>query len=71
MKLSAKWQRMTDYIGLTDADTALLNGNAEEFDRIAVSVVEDLYRRIEAQPELMAIIERHSTIERLKKMQQA
>ena len=71
MRLSAKWQRMTDYIGLTDEDTALLNSKTEMFDRIADAVTDDLYRRVAERPELMAIIGRHSTIERLKKTQRA
>ena len=71
MKLSAKWQHMIDYIGLTDADTALLHGKTAEFDKIADAVTNELYRRVEARPELRAIIERHSTIERLKQTQRA
>jgi heme-based aerotactic transducer len=71
MELSARWRRMTDYIGLTDADTALLNSKTEEFDKIADSVTEDLYRRVAERPELMAIIGRHSTIGQLKKTQRA
>mgnify|MGYP002619860960 FL=1 len=71
MNLSAKWQQMTDYIGLTDADTALLHAKSAEFDKIADAVMDELYRRVAARPELKAIIERHSTIERLKQTQRA
>ena len=71
MKLSSEWQRMADYIGLTDADNALLNSKTAEFDKIADAVTDELYRRIQASPELKAIIERHSTIERLKVTQRA
>lgn len=66
MELSPRWQQLADYIGLTDADTALLHGKSEAFDRIADAVTDDLYRRIQARPELQAIIERFSTIDRLK-----
>ena len=66
MKLSPEWQRMANYIGLTDADTALLSGKTAEFDKIADAVTDELYRRIMAHPELKAIIERYSTVERLK-----
>jgi len=71
MKLSAKWQQMMDYIGLTDADTTLLHGKTAEFDKIADAVTDELYRRVTARPELKAIIERHSTIDRLKQTQRA
>lgn len=69
MKLSPKWKEMVDYIGLTDADTALLHSRTAEFDRIADAVTDELYRRILARPELKAIIERHSTVGRLKMTQ--
>jgi len=66
MKLSPHWQRMTGYIGLTDADSKLLHSKTGEFDKIADAVTDELYRRIQSHPELKAIIERYSTIERLK-----
>jgi len=66
MKSSPEWRRLIEYIGLTDADTALLNSKTPEFGKIADAVTDELYRRIMASPELKSIIERHSTVERLK-----
>lgn len=71
MRLSAKWRQMTDFIGLTDKDTALLYSKKETFETIADTVTDELYARILVNAELKALIERFSTLERLKKTQRA
>lgn len=69
IKLGAARQHQINYIGITEADLSLLKSKKQEFELIVNQLVDELYERIEAEPELLAIIERHSTIERLKETQ--
>lgn len=57
------------FIGLTDKDLTLLNENLHYFEQISEEVVSRLYIHIAAQPHLLAIIEKYSSIERLKETQ--
>ncbi|QJC50941.1 chemotaxis protein [Paenibacillus albicereus] len=67
--LSAARQKQLDYIGLKDEDLQLLRGAAPVFEAAAEGIVQALYEQIERQPELKALIERHSTLDRLKETQ--
>ncbi|MBD2848577.1 globin-coupled sensor protein [Paenibacillus sp. IB182496] len=57
------------YIGLTEEDLALLQRHRPRFEAVADTVVERLYAHIAAQPEMLRLIDDHSTIERLKETQ--
>ncbi|GIQ69497.1 chemotaxis protein [Xylanibacillus composti] len=64
-------QRMTqlEYIGLTEEDLGYLSRQRQHFEAITDKVVDQLYDKIYAQPELAKIIDSNSTIERLKETQ--
>ncbi|TVY03232.1 globin-coupled sensor protein [Cohnella terricola] len=57
------------YIGIKEEDLALLKSKQSEFANITNIVVDELYAKITEQPELVKLIESHSTIERLKETQ--
>lgn len=69
IRLSSARQRQLDYIGLTDKDLSLLASKKEQFEQVVNVLVDQLYERITQEPELVAIIQKHSTLERLKETQ--
>lgn len=62
-------QQMLDFIGLTEEDLTLLKSNENAFKQVVDELVDQLYEDIVKWPELKALIEKHSTIERLKETQ--
>ncbi|UJF32267.1 globin-coupled sensor protein [Paenibacillus hexagrammi] len=62
-------QQMLDYISITPEDLALLKSKEEEFKHIVNQLVDELYNDIMKWPKLRDIIEKHSTLERLKETQ--
>ncbi|ALS24073.1 MULTISPECIES: globin-coupled sensor protein [Paenibacillus] len=68
-KLSETRKQQLDYIGITNEDLFLLKSKANEFKAIVRDLVDELYERIMQHPELKQIIERHSTVDRLKETQ--
>ncbi|WP_438349293.1 protoglobin domain-containing protein [Paenibacillus sp. FA6] len=61
--------RQLRYTGLTEKDLNYLSEQKEYFEAITDIVVDRLYDHIDDQPELVAIINENSTVERLKKTQ--
>lgn len=57
------------YLGLTEHDVSYLHEQREHFAAITEQVVDQLYDFILTQPQLAAIINEHSNIERLKQTQ--
>ncbi|MNI04558.1 Heme-based aerotactic transducer HemAT [compost metagenome] len=69
IQVTAARQKILDYIGLTNDDLKLLKNKEAEFQQVVDTLVDQLYADIRKQPELLAIIQAHSTIERLKETQ--
>jgi heme-based aerotactic transducer len=69
ISLTPRRQQQVNYIGITEEDLARLRQHKEAFERIVDRLVSDLYEHITSSEELMAIIARHSTVERLKETQ--
>ncbi len=69
IRLSATRQKQLEYIGLTEQDLHLLASKKAQFEQIVNVLVDELYDRITKQPELTALIQKHSTLERLKETQ--
>ncbi|MDI3327881.1 MAG: globin-coupled sensor protein [Alicyclobacillaceae bacterium] len=67
--LRGKWKTVADYIGLTGEDLEVLSQNGAFFRRHGEAVVDEFYREIMKVGELRAIIEKHTTLERLRKTQ--
>lgn len=65
----AKYTKMLNYIGLEESDLRFLQEQKEAFAAITDAVVDKLYDNIYAQPELAQIIDKHSTLDRLKETQ--
>lgn len=61
--------QQVEYIGLTDADLQVLHSYLPFFEEVVDRLVDALYARIVEQPELLALIRAHSTLERLKETQ--
>jgi len=61
--------KQMNYIGISEDDLAVLKSKQAEFAEITNLVVDELYDRIVGQPELLKLINSHSTIERLKETQ--
>jgi len=59
-----------NYIGITEADIKLLEQHKSTFEHIVSQLVDTLYDKIAAVPNLKAIIEKYSTFEKLKRTQQ-
>ncbi|SFJ22746.1 heam-based aerotactic trancducer [Paenibacillus sp. UNC496MF] len=57
------------YTGITEQDLAYLKSVRPLFERITDEVVDRLYEQVAANPEMKAIIDRHSTLDRLKETQ--
>lgn len=66
IEVNSARRKQIDYIGITEEDLQLLQSHANLFKQITNVVVDELYERILSQPELAAIIHKHSTIDRLK-----
>ncbi|RUS47491.1 globin-coupled sensor protein [Cohnella sp. AR92] len=69
IQLSKERQKQVDYIGITQEDLRLLHSKEAEFGTIVDRLVDELYVQIGGQSELLAIIQKHSTIDRLKETQ--
>ncbi|MBB3129282.1 heme-based aerotactic transducer [Paenibacillus rhizosphaerae] len=57
------------FIGLTEKDLEILRAHQPVFSKVVDEVVDHFYRHITSEPELMRIIERKTTIDRLKTTQ--
>ncbi|QAY65026.1 globin-coupled sensor protein [Paenibacillus protaetiae] len=62
-------QRQLDYCGITDQHLKLLAEYRPVFEQVVDEVVERFYEKIGSQPELVDIINKVSSIERLKQTQ--
>lgn len=62
-------QKQIGYIGITENDLNLLHSKAKSFELIVDQLVDELYKQVAAEPELLTIIQQHSTLERLKETQ--
>jgi len=62
-------KRQVAFIGLTDAELAVLAKYKGDMETLATSFVDKFYERIFKEPELKLIIEKNTVIERLKKLQ--
>lgn len=69
IKLSAERMKQLGFSGITEDLLALLKKNEPHFAKIVDRLVEDLYRHIVAEPELVKLINERSTVDRLKQMQ--
>ncbi len=69
IKVNYERQKQIEYIGITVEDLSLLQSKQSEFEQIADAVVNELYEQITKIPELQALIEKYSTLERLKETQ--
>ncbi|MBN2980351.1 MULTISPECIES: hypothetical protein [Cohnella] len=49
-------KKQLDYVGITDRDLSMLHGKENEFNKVADRLVDELYRRISAIPELTDIM---------------
>lgn len=70
INLSSERQQQVSYIGITEADLNVLKSKEKEFKQIVSSLVDELYKQMTEEPELLRIIEEHSTLDRLKETQQ-
>lgn len=68
-KLPAARQQQLAYSRITDHDLALLRRHRDTFVGIVDKLVDELYEQIVRQDELKAIINKHSTLDRLKMTQ--
>lgn len=70
-RIQLKDQRLQQvmYTGIREEDLSLLQEQRELFKRITNNVVDELYDRLMKEKELAALIERHSTLDRLKETQ--
>lgn len=62
-------RKQLEYIGVTEEDLAYVKSRQHLFQQVANELVDELYDRITAQPELLAIINKYSTLDRLKETQ--
>lgn len=69
IQVSPERKKMLDYIGITESDLELLQSKEEEFKQVVTELTDQLYDDIMKWPELRAIIEAHSTLDRLKETQ--
>lgn len=67
--LTGDRKKQISFIGLTDADLNTLHANKPLFEQIVDRLVDELYERITEQPELLEIIQKYSTLDRLKETQ--
>ncbi|WP_442601551.1 protoglobin domain-containing protein [Paenibacillus sp. KN14-4R] len=64
-----KRMQQLQYIGITNQDLQLLQEHEASFKKIVNAVVDQLYVKIIQNDELRVIIEKHSTLDRLKETQ--
>ncbi|MFE5324402.1 protoglobin domain-containing protein [Paenibacillus sp. NPDC056579] len=69
INLGLSRRKQIDFIGITDNDLQLLSKHEKEFGIIVNRLVDELYAQLTDNPELLQIIERHSTLDRLKETQ--
>ena len=69
ISLGSEREKQISYIGITDADLNLLKSKEKEFKQIVNTLVDEVYEQVTSEPELLAIIEKNSTLERLKETQ--
>ncbi|MFC3341381.1 globin-coupled sensor protein [Paenibacillus abyssi] len=67
--LSEARKEQIAYIGITEDDLLLLKSKKTAFAAIVNILVDELYERIMLRPDLLKMIETHSTVERLKETQ--
>ncbi|QHW32387.1 chemotaxis protein [Paenibacillus rhizovicinus] len=69
IQVSEQRKKQLQYIGITEQDLAFLHSKRPLFEQITNQVVDRLYARIIDVPELRAIIDKHSSLDRLKETQ--
>nr|WP_160036823.1 globin-coupled sensor protein [Paenibacillus sp. An7] len=69
ISLGSEREKQISYIGITDVDLNLLKSKEKEFKLIVNTLVDEVYEQVTSEPELLAIIEKNSTLERLKETQ--
>lgn len=69
IQVNEQRKKQLQYIGITEEDLAFLKSIRPMFEQITDQVVDQLYDRVIAIPELKAIIDKNSTLERLKETQ--
>lgn len=69
INLGLERRRQIGFIGITEADLQLLQRFGKEFETVVGRLVDELYEQLTSYPELLRIIEQHSTLERLKETQ--
>jgi len=69
IRLTDGRRRQLSYIGICEEDLALMHDQQALFRSITNEVVDELYERLLQEPELAGIIQKHSTLERLKETQ--
>ncbi|KKO53637.1 globin-coupled sensor protein [Paenibacillus sp. DMB20] len=67
--VSPERRQQLEYLGLHDKDLLLLANHRGVFSKVVEEVVNRFYNQIETQPNLMQIIGRTTTVERLKETQ--
>lgn len=67
--VSPERRQQLEYLGLHDKDLLLLANHRGAFSKVVEEVVNHFYDQIETQPNLMKIIGRTTTVERLKETQ--
>ncbi|GAA4847217.1 heme-based aerotactic transducer HemAT [Paenibacillus vulneris] len=69
INLGAERRKQIQYIGITEEDLKLLKSKENEFSTIVDDLVDELYQQITREPEILRLIQQHSTLERLKETQ--
>lgn len=69
ISVSSNRLRQIEYTGITDEDLQLLHKHHSIFKLVVDRVVGRLYEKMQEQPDLVALIEKFSTIDRLKQTQ--
>lgn len=69
IQLNEQRKKQLDYVTLKDSDLQLLKSREAEFEQIVGTLVDELYDQMTRQPELVAIINKYSTLDRLKETQ--
>ncbi|WP_219834574.1 globin-coupled sensor protein [Paenibacillus sp. R14(2021)] len=69
IQVNEKRMKQLSYTGITEQELALLHSKKDLFAQITSEVVDRLYDQVWTIPELRAIIEAHSTLDRLKETQ--
>jgi heam-based aerotactic trancducer len=60
------WQSMMQFIGLSQSDLDFLHAHSEFFEQYVNHIVDTFYQEVNRLPQLCSIIEKHSSIDRLK-----